>query len=427
MKLSIKFIVYIACIHIAAIGLSFYIFKDEPLFFIGSEVLILLSFFIAWQLYQSLIQPLNLLMTGVEAIKDRDFNVKFLKTGKYEMDRLIEIYNQMIDQLRTERTRQEEQHFFLEKLIHTSPTGILMMDFDENITALNPKTQAMLGIDAASVLHRPLASIQHPVFQMLSHLKTGESRTINFNGLETYKCQKAHFMDRGFPRYFIMLEELTTEILAAEKNAYGKVIRMMAHEVNNSVGAVNSILDTTISLEQNQPDVTEALEVARDRNENLNQFMRRFADVVRLPVPYKEPLNINSLVMKTTSLMSSLAKRQNIRFEFKLSEREVVAQADLLQMEQVLINVIKNAIESIENDGTVTFETIQNPPQLLITDTGKGIPKEVEEHLFSPFFSTKRNGQGVGLTLIREILVNHGFGLSLLTEQEGKTVFRVRF
>ncbi|RDB05176.1 sensor histidine kinase [Runella aurantiaca] len=427
MKLSTKFISFIVIIHLVAVGLSLYIFKKEPLFFIASEVFIMLSLFIAWQLYNEMIQPLNLLMTGVEAIKDRDFNVKFLKTGKYEMDRLIEIYNQMIDQLRTERTRQEEQHFFLEKLIHTSPTGILMMDFDENITAINPKAQAMLSIQADAVLHRALSSIQHPVLQALSHLKTGESRTINFNGLETYKCQKAHFMDRGFPRYFIMLEELTTEILAAEKNAYGKVIRMMAHEVNNSVGAVNSILDTTISLEQNQPDVTEALQVARDRNENLNQFMRRFADVVRLPIPHKEPLNISALVMKTASLMSSVAKRQQIRFEFNFSDDDVTIAADVSQMEQVLINVIKNAIESIENDGTIMFETTHQPLQLLIIDTGKGIQKGIEEQLFSPFFSTKRNGQGVGLTLIREILVNHGFGLSLHTEQEGKTVFRVRF
>lgn len=427
MKLRTKFISFIVIIHLVAVGLSLYIFKQQPLFFIASEVFILLSLFIAWQLYNEMIQPLNLLMTGVEAIKDRDFNVKFLKTGKYEMDRLIEIYNQMIDQLRTERTRQEEQHFFLEKLIHTSPTGILMMDFDENITAINPKAQAMLALAADAVLHRPLASIQHPVLQALSQLKTGESRTINFNGLETYKCQKAHFMDRGFPRYFIMLEELTTEILAAEKNAYGKVIRMMAHEVNNSVGAVNSILDTTLSLDQNPPDVTEALEVARDRNENLNQFMRRFADVVRLPVPHKAPLNINDLVTKTASLMSSIAKRRHIHFDFHFSNEEVIVAADESQMEQVLINVIKNAIESIETDGTITFETIPQPPQLWIIDTGKGIPKGIEEQLFSPFFSTKRNGQGVGLTLIREILVNHGFGLSLHTEHEGKTVFRVRF
>jgi nitrate/nitrite-specific signal transduction histidine kinase len=89
MKISTKFITFIAIIHLVTVGLSLYIFKEKPLFFIASEVFILISLFIAWQLYNDIIQPLKLLMTGIEAIKDRDFNVKFLKTGKYEMDKLI--------------------------------------------------------------------------------------------------------------------------------------------------------------------------------------------------------------------------------------------------------------------------------------------------------------------------------------------------
>jgi nitrogen fixation/metabolism regulation signal transduction histidine kinase len=427
MKLSTKFIAYIAIIHLLAIGLSFYIFKKEPLFFIASEVFVLLSFFIAWQLYQSLIQPLNLLMTGVEAIKDRDFNVKFLKTGKYEMDRLIAIYNQMIDQLRTERTQQQEQHYFLEKLVNTSPTGILMLDFDENITQLNPKAQEMLGIDAESVLQRPLASMAHPVLQALSQLKTGDSRTITFNGVETFKCQKAHFMDRGFPRYFVMLEELTAEILAAEKNAYGKVIRLMAHEVNNSIGAVNSILDSALHYLDQSPDVQNAVEVAIERNDHLNHFMRNFADIVRLPAPQKEQLNMNELVQNIARLMEFNARQRDINFVFELSPEPVWAQADRRQMEQVLVNVVKNALESIGKKGTITFKTTAVPAQLEIIDTGTGIAPEIADQLFSPFFSTKKNGQGVGLTLVREILVNHDFGVSLRTEREGKTVFRVGF
>lgn len=427
MKLSTKFIVFIGVLHVAAIGLSFYIFKEKPLIFIASEVFILLSFFIAWQLYQGLIQPLNLLMTGVEAIKDRDFSVKFLKTGKYEMDKLIEIYNQMIDQLRTERTQQQEQHYFLEKLVTTSPTGILMLDFDEKITALNPKAQEMLGIEAKKVLQKPIATIAHPVLQALSQLKTGESRTITFNGVETFKCQKAHFMDRGFPRYFVMLEELTAEILAAEKNAYGKVIRLMAHEVNNSIGAVNSILDSTLYYLDENPDVQSAVRVAMERNDHLNQFMRNFADIVRLPLPHKEQLELNELVRNMAQLMEFNARQREIEFSFELDGQPVWVWADRQQMEQVLVNVVKNALESIGKNGQVTFKTTNSPAQLEIRDNGPGIAPEIADQLFSPFFSTKRNGQGVGLTLVREIMANHDFGVSLQTEKTGETVFRVGF
>lgn len=427
MKISTKFISFIVIIHAVAVGLSLYIFREKPLFFIASEVFVLLSLFLAWRLYQDLIQPLKLLMTGVEAIKDRDFNVKFLKTGKYEMDNLIEIYNQMIDQLRTERIQQQEQHYFLEKLVNTSPTGILMLDFDEKITALNPKAQEMLGIEAKKVLQKPISTIAHPVLQALSQLKTGESRTITFNGVETFKCQKAHFMDRGFPRYFVMLEELTAEILAAEKNAYGKVIRLMAHEVNNSIGAVNSILDSTLSYLEHSPDLQSAVQIAVQRNEHLNHFMRNFADIVRLPLPHKEQLELNELVRNIAQLMEFNARQREIRFSFELDSQPVWVWADRQQMEQVLVNVVKNALESIGKNGQVTFKTTNLPAQLEIRDNGPGIAPEIADQLFSPFFSTKRNGQGVGLTLVREIMANHDFGVSLQTEKAGETVFRVQF
>ena len=122
MKLQVKFIVFIIVIHAVAIGLSFYIFRDNKLLFIASELLIFISLALSWSLYREMIQPLRMLMQGIDAIRDRDFNVKFLKTGRLEMDSLIEVYNAMIDQLRTERTRQEEQHFLTGRTFeHVNP------------------------------------------------------------------------------------------------------------------------------------------------------------------------------------------------------------------------------------------------------------------------------------------------------------------
>ncbi len=249
MKLSAKFILFIVVIHAVTIALSFFIFKENKLLFLVAEFFILLSLAISWSLYNELIRPLQLLLRGADAIKDRDFNVKFVKTGKFEMDQLIAVYNHMIDQLRLERTTQQEQHYFLEKLIQTSPTGIILFDYDGFIAAMNPRALEWTGLQKEKVKRRPLSDFTHPVFQAISELKTGESRTITLEGPRTLKIQKAQFVDRGFPCDFVMIEELTAEILEAEKRSYGKVIRMMAHEVNNSIGAVNSILDTTLQLQ----------------------------------------------------------------------------------------------------------------------------------------------------------------------------------
>jgi nitrogen fixation/metabolism regulation signal transduction histidine kinase len=115
---------------------------------------------------------------GAEAIKDRDFNVKFVPTGKYEMDQLINVYNQMIDELRTERTRQEQQHLFLEKLIHTSPTGILILDYDDRIHEVNPKALKLLDIGEKDVLNKSIDEVVHPVFQQIKQLASANQKLL---------------------------------------------------------------------------------------------------------------------------------------------------------------------------------------------------------------------------------------------------------
>jgi len=432
MKLRTKFLLFVIILHAVALALSFYIFKQNKIFFIASEVLILISVFISWKLYNELIQPLNMLMQGTDAIKDRDFNVKFVKTGKYEMDELINVYNHMIDELRKERTKQEEQHFFLEKLIQTSPTGIIILDFEDHVQQINPKTLELLNLDEMDVKGKSLHEINHPVAQQIIQLKSGESKTITLSGSATYKIQKSHFIDRGFPRHFIMIEELTAEILAAEKKAYGKVIRMMAHEVNNTIGPVNSILESALKAnelwkEKKNYSLQTALQVAVNRNHNLNLFMRNFADVVRLPEPNKKTIDLTQLIRSVAKLMELKAGEKQIQFDYKLADVPFFISADAQQMEQVLINVVKNAIESIEEKGTITFEANLQKRSLTITDTGKGISAHIAENLFSPFFSTKKDGQGIGLTLVREILLNHGFEFSLKTVAEKQTEFLIRF
>lgn len=412
--------------------LSFTILKNNQIFFIASEVLIIISIIISWRLYNELIQPLQTIMYGLEAIKERDFNVKFVTTGKYEMDQLISVYNQMMDQLKLERTKQEEQHFFLSKLISTSPTGILVLDYDGLIQQLNPKAIDLLGVEEKEVTGKSPADFPLTIMQEIHNLKSGESKTVTINGITTYKLQKSHFIDRGFPRYFIMIEELTAEILAAEKKAYGKVIRMMAHEVNNTIGPVNSIIETTLrtpGLWDNEETISlqQALQIAKERNQDLNQFMRNFADVVRIPEPKKTQIDLHKLINHITTLMGIKAGEKEIYFEYSLSKEPLYIVADEQQMSQVLINIVKNAIESIEEKGAITITTVLHPKKLIITDTGKGIDPMEADEIFTPFFSSKKTGQGIGLTVVKEILMNHQFSFSLKTTEAHKTEFEIIF
>jgi two-component system nitrogen regulation sensor histidine kinase NtrY len=392
------------------------ILKQDKLVFIVSEVLIIVSVVISIGLYRQLIQPLSYLKEGINAIKDRDFSVKFLPTGKKEMDELIAVYNEMMDALREERTRQEEQHFFLEKLILTSPTGIVVLDYDHQIKQINPKAKEILAENTDLFLND------------IQSLQPGESKTMKIGLMNIYKVQKSNFIDRGFARVFIMIEELTAEIFEAEKNAYGKVIRMMAHEVNNTVGPVNSILNVALGTqdlwqdEQRGP-LKNAINVAVERNHNLNLFMRNFADLVKLSPVNRISVNLNHLVLGVVDLFKIKAQQQGVLFDLKLTENAFLINADALQLEQVMINIVKNALESIGEKGSIQIIIDPKARQLLIIDSGKGISAEHVEKLFSPFFSTKKDGQGIGLTLVREILLNHGYTFSLKTIAPGNTVF----
>ena len=432
MRLRTKYILFVVIIHAITLVLSYAIFKQHKLLFIVSEIFILFSIFISIQLYKQLLQPLQTIMQGLEAIKDREFNVRFVTTGKYEMDKLISVYNEMMEQLKLERTKQEEQHFFLSKLISTSPTGIVVLNHDGLVQQLNPKALDLLGINEREVIGKLPEEISHPVMHEISKLESGKSKTITVNGITTYKLQKSHFIDRGFPRYFVMLEELTQEILEAEKKAYGKVIRMMAHEVNNTIGPVNSIIESTLNTpyftgNEESGSYREALSVALERNRNLNVFMRNFAEVVRLPQPVKKTIDLHKLINEVAVLMKTKAAENNVSFEYKFAAENIFISADEQQMAQALINIVKNAVESIVSDGKVTFTTVAHPARLIITDTGKGINAEQNEEIFRPFFSTKRTGQGIGLTLVKEILLNHHFSFSLKTIQPGQTEFEIMF
>ena len=428
MKIPLRFryIIFIGILHFVLIGMVFRLLGENKFYFIASEVLILISVIVSIQIYRDFLRPIEFVRSGIEAIKDKDFTIKFVPTGKNEVDVLIEVYNLMIDQLRQERIKLNEQHFFLEKLIEASPIAILIMDFDEKIASVNEKTRKQFNIKQDSWIGKKLEELDFPLLSQLSDLPDGESTTVKINSVETYKVQRSHFMDQGFRRSFLMIEELTADILESEKKSYGKVIRMMAHEVNNTLGATDSILQTTRNYlaEDSFLDLREALGIASDRNKKLALFMRNFADVVRLPIPFKENTDVVQLLKSVGVFMRPSAEQKGINLEIKLLIGVPFwVQMDTGQMEQVFVNVIKNAIEACEPGNTIELQI--SDENILIRNNGKPISNEAAAQLFNPFFSTKRDGQGIGLTLTKEILLNHGFSFSLKSDSNGWTTFLI--
>jgi signal transduction histidine kinase len=206
---------------------------------------------------------------------------------------------------------------------------------------------------------------------------------------------------------------------------------MMAHEVNNTVGAVNSILSTVVDNDRSfgqddRDEVIQMLGVALQRNYRLNKFMQNFSDVVKLPPPEKESCDVNRSLESVIQSFSPWLTGKKIRIVADLQPDLPHIQADQSQMEQVFINIIKNSMEAIETGGCITVTTRANPFTITISDDGPGLSGPARDRLFTPFFSTKTDGQGIGLTVVREILVNHGFQYRLSNREEGGAEFEIQ-
>lgn len=413
MTLRGKILIYVIALHavLAAAAFAFLLEQTELLFVV--EALFVLSVIISMRFVRVLFMPLDLIQTGAQLIAERDFTSQLMPVGQAELDTLIEVYNRMIDRLREERLSAEERHHLLQKIVAASPAGIVICDFDGQIEQMNPAAEGMMTTELRA---------------QLDAIPNGESRLLTHLGARRLKVSRAEFRDRGFAKTFFLIEEMTEELRVSEKSAYEKLIRMMSHEVNNSVGAVRSLLESSLRYapqvgEADRGDFTSALTIASARIDALNRFMSAFADVVRIPAPSPTRASVANLVERVAALLRPELEQRGIRLTLDLERDE--SEIDVSQIEQVVLNIFRNAIEAVGRDGSI--DASLHNGILKIADSGPGIPESTRSELFTPFFTTKRDGRGLGLTIVHDILANHGFAFSLTNRPQGGAEFTIDF
>lgn len=397
-------------------------------FYIGEGLVLFILCYLPF-FYRKIVKPLNSIGSGMELLREQDFSSRLSPVGQYEADRIVNVFNRMMEQLKNERLRLREQNNFLDLLIKASPMGVILTTLDEDLSELNPMAQKMLGVRQEDVLGKKMNEIDSPLAAELANVPKGETATVRLNDSNIYRCTHSSFIDRGFQHPFFLIESLTDEVMKAEKKAYEKVIRMIAHEVNNTTAGITSTLDTVeqaLSAEEGMDDICDVMRVCTERCFSMSRFITRFADVVKIPEPTLTPVDLNDLAFTCKRFMEGMCADRNIKLRLEIDETLKEVKMDASLFEQVLVNIIKNAAESIEKDGEIIVRTL-SPATIEVVDNGKGISKEVEAKLFSPFFSTKPNGQGIGLIFIREVLMRHGCTFSLRTYADGLTRFRILF
>lgn len=397
-------------------------------FYIGEGLILFILFYLMF-FYRKIVKPLNSIGIGMELLREQDFSSRLSTVGQYEADRIVNIFNRMMEQLKNERLRLREQNSFLDLLIEASPMGVIVTSLDDDLSELNPMALKMLDIRPEDARGKKMKDVDSPLAAELANIPKGNTATIRLNDSNIYRCTHSSFIDRGFQHPFFLIESLTDEVMKAEKKAYEKVIRMIAHEVNNTTAGITSTLDTVeqaLSSEEGMDDICNVMRVCTERCFSMSRFITRFADVVKIPEPTLSFVNLNDLVFTCKRFMEGMCNDRRIRLRMEIDESVRNVNLDASLFEQVLVNIIKNAAESIEADGEIIIRTL-SPAAIEVIDNGKGISKEAEAKLFSPFFSTKPNGQGIGLIFIREVLMRNSCTFSLRTYSDGLTKFRIVF
>ncbi len=431
MKLKSYFLILAFLLSVIWIVLLFIATKESGWRFYLIEGIVTCSLFYLSYFYKKVIKPLNSIAGGMDLLQAQDFSSRLSPVGQLEADHIVSIFNRMMNQLKEERLCLREQNHFLDLLISVSPMGVIILNLDERIFMVNKAALEFLDEGTEEdILHKAMEQLEGSLAEELSRLPKDTTTTIRLSNSRIYRCSRLSFIDRGFAHPFYLIESLTSEVIKAEKKAYEKVIRMIAHEVNNSVAGITSTLDTVNDALQgmeNTEDLQEVMKVCIERSYSLSRFITNFADVVKIPEPQKEEVLLNDRVMACKLFMENICQNRNITLRLDLCDENPAVTLDTSLFEQVIINIIKNSTESIEGNGEIAIRTYASPAMLEIADTGKGISKEVETKLFTPFFSTKPNGQGIGLIFIREVLMKHGCTFSLRTYTDGITRFRIYF
>ena len=433
MSLRARTVTYLVVLHGIFAGLAVFLFLKNPFWLLAVEVAFAISLALGIRIARDTFRNLGFAAEGLRLIRDEEFTSRFIEVGQPEIDELIGVYNRMVDHLRDERVRLAEQHHFLSQVLHVSPSGIVILDFDHRVATMNPAAERLLETSATAIVGRRLDGLDSPLAAALEALEPGEARVVGLRGARRVKCQHGTFLDRGFVRSFLLVEELTEELRQFERAAYEKLIRVMSHEVNNTVAASNSLLHSSLNYASqleaaSRHDFTDALGIVIERTEQLDAFMSGFADVFRLPPPLVQPTDLVAVLESIVRLLSAKPDAAGIVWRWDLDQGAVWVPMDRGQMEQALLNIVKNAVEAIDGDGTITLRVTSRSGRtaLVIEDSGPGISSDALANLFTPFFSTKPHGQGIGLTVVQEILAGHGFNYTLERTVEDTTRFTVQ-
>ena len=378
------------------------------------------SFIIASMTCRTVARPLRTLASQLAALREGDFTIKIRGARSDDpMGQVSEELNGLTENLREQRLSAIEASALLRKVMEEIEVAVFTFDHRRRLNLANRAGERLLGL-----------TLEHLEGFSADNLGLGEcldgesSRVMEINfpgGRGRWDIRHSGFRQEGHPHRLLIMANLSRALRDEEHLAWQRLIRVLGHELNNSLAPVKSISGSLSSILSKDPipddwkeDVQNGLHIIKSRAAALGRFMEAYSRLARLPRPRMAPLNVGGLVRRAADL--------EIRMEVTVMPGpELIIEADSDQLEQILINLIKNAVDaSLETGGRVNIRwlTADNRMEIEIEDEGIGLSDTA--NLFVPFYTTKSGGSGIGLVLSRQIAEAHNGFLSL-ENRTGKT------
>ncbi|MGO1070204.1 sensor histidine kinase [Lysobacter sp. CA199] len=357
-------------------------------------------------------------LTGsVASYRDGDYSISFHWPGKGDLGDLVASHNRLGDTLREQRLSLVQRELLLDTMVQNTPVAMMLIDPARRIVHGNLAARKMLGEgkrlegqDFAELLTRAPV----PMREAIERGGDGMFSVGDIENEEIYHLSRRVFRLNGRAHELVLLRQLTAELRRQEVQTWKKVIRVISHELNNSLAPIASLAHSGAELVRRgqYEKLPTALNTIEDRARHLEGFIRDYARFAKLPSPRLQPIEWSRFVEQL---------RSQVDFAFDGVQGEAIVRVDVAQLEQCLINLLKNAHESGSPANEVRLQLRRMPDgwRIDVLDRGSGMNEAVLANALLPFYSTKRNGTGLGLALAREIAEAHGGRIALLNREGG--------
>ncbi len=430
----------------SAIALLVYMLgRPNMIFAAGLTFLIIIGQLV--ELYRFTSQTNRKLTRFLESVKYSDFISGFTSDNKLgsSFRDLNTAFNEVLEAFRKARSEKEEHWQYLNTIVQQVRTGILSFDSEGNIQLMNANAKRFVGISNIKNIHE-LETHNAKLYQALQEVQPGKS-TLYKSGMEfLLTLQATELRIRGNTVKLITLQNIQTELQRQELEAWQNLTRVLRHEIMNSITPISSLTSTLREIldqelvkkgddyelkSEGAEDLRDGLQTIESRSKGLIKFIDAYREYTSLPQPKLKTVRVKDLIEKVTQLLKPDFKKKNIQLLTHCDSEYLTVQADEEMIEQVLINLIKNAIEAADHSDLAKIEIngsyTENSVTIEVTDNGPGIIPEAIDRIFVPFFTTKKTGSGIGLALSRQIMQMHNGSLTVVSDPDVKTNFTLRF